>query len=256
MATKKKTKIKPKKKVFLLIVEGKSDEKALKPIISELMNDQVLFKTVGCDLSSNDGKGYKNKTLVELIKIELTKFLLENRGITEKDIEKIVVISDTDGCYIPDEAVFSSEKEELRYEDNGIYTSDVEGIRKRNKFKSKKLEPVIKGEMLEDIPLEIYYFSCNLDHVIHGERNMDSSKKVSSAEDFSDLYDGEEEKFVEFVDEFGVEKKFNDSWKFIKKDLNSLMRYSNMNVFFINNLRYFNDVAKVVIEKCMRESEN
>ncbi len=181
---------------------------------------------------------------------------MENRGITEKDIEKIVVISDTDGCYIPDESVFSSEKEELRYEDDGIYTSDVEGIRKRNKFKSKKLEPVIKGEMLGDIPLEIYYFSCNLDHVIHGERNMDSSKKVSSAEDFSDLYDGEEEKFVEFVDEFGVEKKFNDSWKFIKKDLNSLMRYSNMNVFFINNLRYFNDVAKVVIEKCMRESEN
>ena len=173
MATKKKTKIKPKKKVFLLIVEGKSDEKALKPIISELMNDQVLFKTVGCDLSSNDGKGYKNKTLVELIKIELTKFLLENRGITEKDIEKIVVISDTDGCYIPDESVFSSEKEELIYEDDGIYTSDVEGIRKRNKFKSKKLEPVIKGEMLGDIPLEIYYFSCNLDHVIHGERNMD-----------------------------------------------------------------------------------
>ena len=85
---------------------------------------------------------------------------------------------------------------------------------------------------------------------------MDSSKKVSSAEDFSDLYDGEEEKFVEFVDEFGVEKKFNDSWKFIKKDLNSLMRYSNMNVFFINNLRYFNDVAKVVIEKCMRDSES
>lgn len=41
MASKK---IKPKKKVFLLMVEGKSDEKALKPIISEMINDQVLFK--------------------------------------------------------------------------------------------------------------------------------------------------------------------------------------------------------------------
>ena len=247
---------KPKKKVFLLIVEGKSDEKALKPIISELMNEQVLFKTVGCDLSSNDSKGYKNKTLVELIKIELTKFLLENRGITEKDIEKIVVISDTDGCYISDEAVFHSNKEELRYEDDGIYTSDVEGIRKRNKFKSKKLEPVIKGEMLGNIPLEIYYFSCNLDHVIHGERNMNAFQKVSSAEEFSDLYEGKEEKFIEFVDEFGAEKKFNDSWKFIKKDLNSLMRFSNMNVFFINNFVYFNDIAQIIIKKYMEESEN
>lgn len=251
MVTKK---IKPKKRVFLLMVEGKSDEKALKPIISEMINEQVLFKAVGCDLSSNDSKGYKEFKLVELINIELKKFLFENRGITEDDIEKIVVISDTDGCYIPDEAVYFSDKaEDHRYEDDGIYTQDVEGIIKRNKFKSKKLEPVIKGEKCGDIPVEIYYFSCNLDHVLHNQRNMNKAQKIGSAEDFADLYDGEEEKFVEFVDEFGVEKKFSDSWKFIKKNLNSLMRYSNLNVFFFDNYQYFTDDAKEVIDKCKKE---
>lgn len=246
-----KKKIKPKKKVFLLMVEGKSDRVALKPIISELINDTVFFKVVGCDLSSNNSKEYKSKTLVELIEIELQLFLFENRGISRDDIEKIVVISDTDGCYVPDDAVYYSKIDgELRYEDDGIYTNNVENIRKRNKFKSNKLEPVIKGEKCGDIPLEIYYFSCNLDHVIHGERNMDGSKKVGSAEDFADSYDGEEEKFVEFIDEFGEEKKFSASWNFIKKGLNSLLRYSNMNVFFINNIEYFNSEAKEIISKC------
>ena len=117
------------------MVEGKSDRVALKPIISELINDTVFFKVVGCDLSSNNSKEYKSKTLVELIEIELQLFLFENRGISRDDIEKIVVISDTDGCYVPDEAVYYSEIDgELRYEDDGIYTNNVENIRKRNKF--------------------------------------------------------------------------------------------------------------------------
>jgi uncharacterized protein (UPF0218 family) len=63
---------------------------------------------------------------------------------------------------------------------------------------------------------------------------MDDEMKMEVAEKFSELYYGSEEKFVEFISksDFAVVGDYRDTWKFIKKDNNSLNRCCNFHLFF------------------------
>ena len=54
----------------------------------------------------------------------IKSFLENNHGIKKKHIEKIIFLSDSDGCYIDDSYIYFSENDiSFRYEDDGIYTN-------------------------------------------------------------------------------------------------------------------------------------
>ncbi len=80
----------------------------------------------------------------------------------------------------------------------------------------------------------MYYFSCNLEHVLHDKINMDDNFKMEVAEKFADTYYGREHEFINFIrnDEFAVTGDFKETWSFIKKGNNSLRRYCNFHLFF------------------------
>ena len=49
------------------------------------------------------------------------------------------------------------------------------------------------------------------------------------------LYDGREKNFISFLrdNDFAIPGDYNETWKFIKKDCNSLNRYCNFHLYFI-----------------------
>lgn len=242
------------KKVILFIVEGLSDQNALEPIVDALIDDsQIMFEVVRGDSSiglSNSivfsSKNIKNR-ITDIIK----HFLLNNRGIKKDYIEKVIYIVDTDGCFINESFIFDSPKDKtIRYEDDGIYTQDVDFIKKRNHEKSTNLSIISSiDKEIYGLPIETYYFSCNLDHVLHDIRNLEQSLKEAYADDFAERFIGREQEFITFLKENNITlgDEYLMSWSKIKEGLNSLLRFTNFNVFFTQNIQYFREETKLIL---------
>ena len=83
----------------------------------------------------------------------------------------------------------------------------------------------------------MFYMSCNLEHVLHNIQNAVDNEKVNLAERLEDEYIDNPEEFVKFMSNssFTVQGEYKETWEFIKKDLNSLNRYSNFHLFFKMN---------------------
>lgn len=84
------------------------------------------------------------------------------------------------------------------------------------------------------ISYSVYYFSCNLEHVLHNEQNVPDLQKKEYAEAFEDKYVESPQEFITFLksDEISVTGSYLETWNFIKDGINSLNRYSNLWLFF------------------------
>ena len=164
-------------------------------------------------------------------------------GIYPKKIAKIIHIVDLDGAYIPNGNImpYSFERqgyEKVFYDDEKgvIETADVEAIIDRNDRKRQNLEhllnlPESKIKIKsKSIPYEIYFFSSNLDHFINKDANLERDKK-RRANEFIRNYGLETETFVKyfFEDKCSIGKMgYEESWRYIKNDSNSVKRYTNI----------------------------
>ena len=77
-----------------------------------------------------------------------------------------------------------------------------------------------------------YYFSLNLDHVLHGKTNLSEWEKIKCAEEFDLKYGDDPNGFRLFMKEssFPVGDNYRGSWAFIKSGFHSLERHSNFGI--------------------------
>ena len=84
------------RKVVLFIVEGPSDEAALGGIFTKIFNNAaVKFDVIHGDPTTSCQDPAKIR---EHVRNEILKHLARDRGYGWKDLERIVVICDTDGA--------------------------------------------------------------------------------------------------------------------------------------------------------------
>lgn len=84
-------------------------------------------------------------------------------------------------------------------------------------------------------PYEIYYFSRNIEHVLHNiTDDLTDEEKEDLAFKIADYYNKCPMDFLKLLYEadFHVSGTYEDTWKFIMENGNSLERYCNMSVFF------------------------
>lgn len=164
-------------------------------------------------------------------------------GIYPKKIAKIIHIVDLDGTYISDDRIvpFSPERignEKAFYnEANGtIENTDLDTIKDRNKRKRKNIDYLLSLSetsikiSTKSIPYEIYFFSSNLDHFINNDANIERGK-LYLADQFLRSYGLDTEAFVKYFleDECSIGKMgYNESWRYIKEQSNSLKRLTNI----------------------------
>lgn len=55
---------------------------------------------------------------------------------------------------------------------DSILTKNIENIVERNNRKSSVIDKVYTLDKIYDIDYCMYYFSCNLEHVLHNEENI------------------------------------------------------------------------------------
>ena len=252
----------PKRKIVLFLVEGKSDREALRLAISELYEKidkdiEVFFPMIhadekerGGDITTGQYTDQRGRTRwVSSDNYEDAMFLLflkdffDEMKIMSKDVSEVIQVVDLDGAYIPDDRILHSadltDAKRVRYTEENIECIDVRNIVRRNEQKREILDNLSARTKIKvktkAVPYSIYYFSSNLDHFLYDEANLDPRDKVVYADAFSSEYIGDVDGFIKRIaDTPGTcnGMTYEESWQFIKEDINSLERHTNLNILF------------------------
>lgn len=222
------------KKVILFLVEGPTDEDALAVIFTKLVNDHdIEFDVLHTDITADENMTVKY--IEERIDKEIQKYLLKNLFIVADDILKVIQIIDTDGAFIPPSLVRQSENGKTEYFDTHIEAKNKDRLIRRNLSKRKIVYSLYNQETVAGFSYEIYYFSRNMEHVLHDRaEDLTDDEKENLAFDIADQYTDQPEKFLEYLydDGFHVCGTYKDTWEFIMDGNHSLNRYCNVAVFF------------------------
>ncbi len=255
----------PKKKIILILVEGRSDKKALERAIYELYEKidkdiEVFFLTMrqGLDETGGDITSYfrPQKGLVcpkyieeDIYRLFMIKFFDEQK-IMPKDISEVIQIVDLDGSYIPDECILLDKNlSKTQYTDTSIKCTDIERFKYRNQRKRENIDYLISKNTIKinkaSKPYSMYYFSSNLDHFLYGDANLDKHDKIRKADEFIRKFNKDDgsfdiDSFIRTFSEdpdafkgmnYDYENDYKESWDYIKKGTNSLARHTNFNIF-------------------------
>ena len=71
--------------------------------------------------------------------------------------------------------------------------------------------------------------------------NLDDEAKAAYADAFYEQFLGNEKFFIDFLNievVNGVPESFPASWRYIKEDLHSLERHTNLNIYFMQHPLY------------------
>ncbi len=227
------------KKVLLFIVEGPTDADTLSPILSQIFTTKLVhFHIVKGDITSTRNNiGLDTHSLIlDCINIEKYKSKFES-----EDILKVIHLVDTDGCFIPESEIIENPfvDKHFAYNTNNITYADKQKVVNRNNGKSSILKQLIEINKIidKDITFEyaVYFFSRNLEHVLHDKSATISNKeKKALVDDFLDLYEENIDGFKAFISNknIAVQGNYKETWAFIKEDTNSLNRYTNFHLLF------------------------
>ena len=221
-----------KKKIMLFIVEGPTDETSLSTVLSRIFSsDTVKFQVVHGDVLTRDFVAPDR--IIAAVNEQIKLF----RGNIYKpsDFCKVVHLADTDGAFIPEDAVVAEAVEGRQYPfytDTQILTPEPTNIIDRNARKRRNIAKLSSTGRVGGIPYSFYYFSCNLDHVLHGRNNLSEAEKIACSRDFDLQYADDPNAFIRFMrdESFAVQGTYQETWAFIKQGTRSLERHSNFRI--------------------------
>lgn len=220
------------KKIIFVIVEGPSDEEALGVLLNRIYDKNVVYVHVmHCDITTELGVSSNN------IVAKIGNLVKEYAGRTFKstDFSEIIHIADTDGAFIPNDAVVEDvSAAKPHYSLTEIHTSRKGRIEERNRCKRENLNRLVSTPKIWNIPYRIYYMSRNLDHALYGKLNSTDEGKETDSFEFARKYRDDIQGFIKFITQsrFSVLQNYPESWQFIREELHSLERYTNLGLCF------------------------
>ena len=220
-----------KRKVVLILVEGASDKKALSLIeIFYKSKNLKVYTTKGditSDITNVSNCTKKLKTIVE--------DFIEDKKLEKDDIAEVIHIIDTDGAFIPDNCIVVDKTlADFHYTLDCIKANNKRKVKNRNDRKIEIIKELLNTKKIDKtIKYRIFYMSCNLDHVLHNEINLDSNLKVEKAFEFRRRFNKDKYGFIAFFNssECKANGNYKTTWDFIQQGKNSLNRYNNWWIF-------------------------
>lgn len=223
----------PHKKIVFIIVEGPADDEALGLMFEKIFaNDKVFVYITHGDITTQTEP---DKILAKIGNLII--HYAHSNHLTKKNFKQIIHIIDTDGAYIPDSAVIENPTaKDPIYSLTNIQTINIHNITTRNERKSKCLDKITTTKTIWSIPYQVYYMSCNLDHVLYNEINLSDEEKENKSIKFARKYKDNLTGFIRFItsSDFSVMDDYLSSWRFIKIGLHSLERHTNLGISFNN----------------------
>ncbi|GEM_PF-73046 len=217
-----------RRKIVFVIVEGPSDDEALGVLLNRIYDKHTVYIHITHgDVTTAKGAGFS--TILSMLG-EIIESYMKANHLAKTHFQEIVHIVDMDGAYIPDEAVVEdmTAKNPI-YSPTEIRTADVQGICRRNRVKRGCINRITSTQTLYGIPYQVYFMSCNLDHVLYDKQNASDDEKERESLHFARKYCSNIPDFVQFIVEssFSIGLPYLQSWAFIKEEKHSLERHTN-----------------------------
>lgn len=217
-----------------MIVEGPSDEQALGVVLSKLYDpNKVFVQIMHCDITTKWGVTPDN--ILSNIG-SIVREYARNNSFKKNDFKEIIHIVDTDGAFVSDESVVEDQTaKKVLYSPTKIRTANRESLIQRNQQKRTNLNKLVGDEKLVwGVPYRVFYMSCNLDHVLYNQLNTNDTEKENNAYLFARKYKNDIWGFCTFISEseFSVVGNYQKSWGYIKQNLHSLERHTNLGICF------------------------
>lgn len=225
---------KHEKKVILFLVEGESDAVSFEGLFKEFFNNfDVKVHVLRCDITIKDNPAPSE--ILSKVKVTVENFLSISK-LYKTDILKVVHLVDTDGAFVSETCVESSNQKKVSYSEEKILAPNPDFIKRRNKSKSAILKKLSRTQVVyKDIPYTIYFLSRNLEHVLHNRiENLTDSQKARLSDEFDERFEDRLSDFLTFISDkaFAVTGDYKETWNFIQQDTNSLKRFSNIHLLF------------------------
>ena len=130
-----------RKKIVLFIVEGINDKICLEGVLEKIVESrEVRFQITEGDITTRSGMD-EFKIRNEIGKI--VKAFKDKYHLKPEHFMEVIHIIDTDGLYLREDSIYHADVVKNVYEDDGIYTKDVEGTLERNLRKSAIVERML-----------------------------------------------------------------------------------------------------------------
>lgn len=221
-----------RKKVVLFIVEGITDKISLEIIMQDLINknNEVIFDVVRGDITTD------NKINNSNIKNRITEIIKDGgkRKFLPENYQEVIHLVDMDAAFISEDKIFHDNRlDRFFYTEKGIFANDIDKVIKRNKKKQQLLKLMSTTKtVFKSVPYRVFYFSSNLEHVLHNIIDVADQDKRDFAYNFEDDYIDDKVGFIDFMckSSFSVNKNYKDSWDFICQNNNSMKRYTNIDI--------------------------
>lgn len=224
-----------RKKILFVIVEGPSDDDALGVILNRIYDKNfVHVHIMHGDITTQSSVTPENI----VAKIGGLVRTYADRKFKPNDFRQIIHITDTDGAFIPNESIIEdSQMSHPFYLTTEIRTNQKFRIEARNFQKQANLNRLVQLTSVWKVPYQIYYMSCNLDHVLYNKLNSSDEEKEYNSLAFARKYQNDIPSFLEFISnsEFSVAGNYKASWEFIRQGLHSLERHTNFGLCFESN---------------------
>lgn len=221
-----------KRKVVLILVEGASDKTALGLIEKFYRSRNLKVYITNGDITSNGTTTFTNCT--DSLK-EIVREFREDKKLEKEDISEIIHIIDTDGAFIPDDCIeVDKNLSDFYYTLDCIKANSKKKVKSRNDRKIEIIQKLLNTKKIDKtIKYRMFYMSCNLDHVLHNEMNLDNTLKVEKAFEFRRKFNNNKSGFIEFFNssECKANGNYKATWDFIQQGKNSLKRYNNLWIF-------------------------
>ena len=250
------------RKFILFIIEGENDKEEISAILHTPYFDEFnkkyrvefLFHRRQVNMNRNKGKirlgeatrgditsdeGTTEKNIYSLLERIIRSFLNDTfPGTRPRDIERIVQVVDTDGAFIPEDAVILGSNQYDQYRSNCIETQNPASIINRNSRKAKVLRKMIGFTQICGIKYQVFFVSKDMEHVLFGFTNMGSGRKRQCRLDFQSKCETNPEILFDSVlnPQVGTSLDYLSSWddtNGIQKGTNSLKRSTNLNLLLL-----------------------
>lgn len=220
-----------RRKIVFVIVEGPSDDEALGMMLEKTFDKNTVFVHITHgDITSMEGIHASN--IINAI-ANMVKGYAKSNHLGYSRFLEIIHIIDMDGAFVPDDCiVYDAGAKKPVYSLMEIRTANRIGIQHRNEIKRQCINRLSNTSTVWSIPYQIYYMSCNLDHVLYDKQNSSDDEKEADALSFALRYRNDLDGFIRYMTEsdFSVITNYLDSWKYIKGGVHSLERHSNLGI--------------------------
>jgi len=222
-------------KHIILLVEGICEISAFEVAFKKVGNTQILMELMEGDPLTDHARMHEPPK--KIIGSMLSRIKRE-KGLRDSDISFVALLTDTDGAFVGEEDVIVdghvADADQKEYEDDAIRVTTASkrsAIIRRNELKKDRLNSLVRDNLIAGCDFSVYYFSCNLDHVLHGIAEFARYEKEDFATGFAQKHDTVAKLWDFFSDEsVAVRGTYEQTWEYIGKDENSLERGSNFHL--------------------------